>query len=117
MIKQISIIVLVFGTLFVSCKTNTTENKKTDTDFKKGVVAKNIQSVNLSISGMTCEIGCAKTIESKLSKRVGVANAKVIFKDSIATVQFDANITNKEELITFVNSIAGGSMYAAKETK
>ena len=47
--------------------------------------------VSLAISGMTCEIGCAKTIQSKLTKKEGVLAAKVVFSDSIATVEFDAN--------------------------
>ena len=49
----------------------------------------NKQNISLAISGMTCEIGCAKTIQSKLSKKEGVLNANVIFKDSIATIEFE----------------------------
>ena len=74
------------------------------------------KQVALSISGMTCEIGCAKTIQSKLSKKEGVLNAKVIFTDSIATIEYNANKTTKDDLITFVNGIAGGDLYKASET-
>ena len=75
------------------------------------------EQVALSISGMTCEIGCAKTIQSKLSKKEGVLNAKVVFTDSIATIEYDANRTNKKELIAFVDGIAGGDLYKASESK
>ncbi len=74
------------------------------------------EQVALAISGMTCEIGCAKTIQSKLSKKEGVLNAKVIFTDSIANIEFDANTTSKQDLIAFVDGIAGGEMYKASET-
>jgi copper chaperone CopZ len=74
------------------------------------------ENVSLAISGMTCEIGCAKTIQSKLSKKEGVLNAKVIFTDSIANIEFDANKTSKEDLISFVGLIAGGKLYKASET-
>lgn len=74
------------------------------------------EKVALAISGMTCEIGCAKTIQSKLSKKEGVFNAKVIFTDSIANIEFDANTTSKQDLIAFVDGIAGGEMYKASET-
>ena len=64
---------------------------------------------------MTCEIGCAKTIQSKLSKKEGVASAKVIFTDSIATITFDANKTSTDDLTTFINGIAGGDLYKASK--
>jgi copper chaperone CopZ len=74
------------------------------------------ENVSLAISGMTCEIGCAKTIQSKLSKRDGVIDAKVVFTDSIANIEFDANKTSKKELIAFVSGIAGGELYKASES-
>lgn len=74
------------------------------------------ENVSLAISGMTCEIGCAKTIQSKLSKKEGVLDAKVVFTDSIANIEFDANKTSKEDLIAFVNGIAGGELYKASES-
>ena len=75
------------------------------------------ESVSIHISGMTCEIGCAKTIESKLSKKEGVASAKVVFTDSIAEVEFDRTKTSSEDLITLINGIAGGDSYVATEVK
>lgn len=74
------------------------------------------EKLSLAISGMTCEIGCAKTIQSKLAKKEGVLDAKVIFKDSIANIEFDANTTSKKELIAFVDGIAGGELYKASES-
>ena len=74
------------------------------------------ESVAIAISGMTCEIGCAKTIQSKLSKKEGVLNAKVIFTDSIANIEFDANTTSTKDLIAYVDGIAGGDLYKASET-
>ncbi|APZ45998.1 heavy metal transport/detoxification protein [Polaribacter reichenbachii] len=73
------------------------------------------ENVSLAISGMTCEIGCAKTIQSKLSKKEGVLDAKVIFNDSIANIEYDANTTSKKDLIAFVDGIAGGELYKASE--
>ncbi len=74
-----------------------------------------METVSLNISGMTCEIGCAKTIQSKLSKKEGVASAKVVFTDSIATINFDANKTSTEDLTAFINGIAGGDLYKASK--
>ena len=86
------------------------------TGCKQEVKEVKTENVSLAISGMTCEIGCAKTIQSKLSKKEGVLNAKVIFNDSIANIEFDANTTSKIDLIAFVSGIAGGKLYKASET-
>ena len=76
-----------------------------------------MQQVALAISGMTCEIGCAKTIQSKLSKKAGITSAKVIFKDSLGLVEFDANTISAEDINTFINGIAGGGLYTVKSSK
>ncbi|QNM85424.1 heavy-metal-associated domain-containing protein [Polaribacter pectinis] len=91
--------------VLIGCK----ENKEPKKEVKK-------ESVALAISGMTCEIGCAKTIQSKLSKKEGVIDAKVVFTDSIANIEFDANTTSKKDLIAFVDGIAGGDLYKASES-
>ncbi len=100
--KQIFTAIAIACFIHTGCKT---EQKEVKTE-----------NVSLAISGMTCEIGCAKTIQSKLSKKEGVLDAKVIFTDSIANIQFDANKTSKKDLIAFVDGIAGGEMYSASES-
>ena len=100
----------------IGCTTCKKEAAKTEIkEVQTEVATAKMETVSLNISGMTCEIGCAKTIQSKLSKQAGVASAKVVFKDSIATVAFDANKTSSEDLITFINGIAGGDLYTATQ--
>ncbi len=100
---------LAVGCKNVAKKDNATKEEKTE-------VAANTKELSLSISGMTCEIGCAKKIASDLSKKEGVLEAKVVFNDSIANVKYNANITNKADLIAFVEGIGSGDMYKASET-
>ncbi|CAL2090023.1 heavy-metal-associated domain-containing protein [Tenacibaculum sp. 190524A02b] len=97
-IKKITLIFTLISFLAISCKSQKEDAKE----------------ISLSISGMTCEIGCAKKIASDLSKKEGVIDAKVIFNDSIANIKYDANKTNKADLIAFVEGIAG-NMYKASE--
>lgn len=108
--RHILIAIAILSFSFSSCK-----KEAEKVDVKKEFVAEKLETISLNISGMTCEIGCAKTIESKLSKKEGVAFAKVIFTDSIATVQFDANKTSPKKLIKFIDGIAGGDLYKASE--
>lgn len=111
-IQKIIFAVVVACLVFIGCKS---EAKKETPN----VVAKDakVEQFAMNISGMTCEIGCAKTIQSKLSKKDGVIDAKVVFVDSVATVKYDANKVNKTELMAFVDGIAGGDLYKTSEAK
>lgn len=99
----------------IACKS---EAKKEEAQKQKTetVAEANPQELSLNISGMTCEIGCARKIASDLNKKDGVLEANVVFNDSIATIKYDANKTNKAELIAFVEGIGSGDMYKAAET-
>lgn len=110
-IQKFIFAIVVACLVLTACKTG---GKKEEV--KKEVVAANMQKVSLHVSGMTCEIGCAKTIQSKLSKKEGIASAKVVFKDSLATVEYDASKISKGEIVAFVDGIAGGDLYKASET-
>lgn len=96
---------------FLACK----QQVKKEVVVPQKVLAESPQSVSLHISGMTCEIGCAKLIQSKLSKKKGVTLAKVVFKDSIANINFDANTVSKQELIGLIDGIADGELYKVAE--
>ncbi|MDG1529197.1 MAG: cation transporter [Polaribacter sp.] len=92
-----------------------TESKKT-TEVKISKTPK-LEKVAINISGMTCEIGCAKLIQSKLSKKGGITSAKVIFKDSLGLVEYDANTISAKDINAFINGIAGGDLYNVKSSK
>lgn len=105
---------LIFASfVFIGCKN---EDKKEITTDAKEIVSANTKELAINISGMTCEIGCAKYIQSKLSKEEGVIDANVVFTDSLATVKYDASKTNKASLISLVNGLAD-NMYTATEGK
>lgn len=72
--------------VFVSCKKNTdevpTETAQTELatpKVKKEIAAENVQTASFSVEGMTCEIGCAKTIQQELTDLDGVQTATVDF--------------------------------------
>ena len=110
--QKIVIACVLASITMIACNT---EEKKTE--IKKVQTTPNPKKLALNISGMTCQIGCAKIIQSKLSKKEGITSAKVIFKDSIGFVAYDANTISKEDITTFVNGIAGGELYKVTGTK
>ena len=99
--------------LIIGCHKN--ENKTADStqkeNIQKEVAATQPQTASFTINGMTCAIGCAKTIEDKLSKMEGVQNAKVDFDKKQATVEFDAAVLTPEKLTKEVESAGDGETY------
>jgi len=114
--KAIFLLLAISATLIISCSINDEKGKTKDLKSDVLQMAK-METVSLAISGMTCEIGCAKSIQSKLSKKEGVAAAVVVFTDSIATITFDSNKTSAENLSSFITGIAGGNLYTASEIR
>lgn len=110
------------STLFISCKDaaekpKTESTEQTTTTVKKEVVAAKPETASFKIDGMTCSMGCAKTIESKLSKMEGVQKATVDFDKKEATVDFDAAVLNTEKLAEAVESTGDGETYKVSEVR
>lgn len=102
--------VLVIAIIFVSCETR---NKQTNVENAKETEMKeaDVKTVQLEIKGMTCEIGCAKLIQSKLYKTDGVSFAEVHFADSSGVVSYDANRLSEKDLVQAVEQAGGGDLY------
>lgn len=106
------------GMLLVSCGKSTTKSEKGTSNLEKsGNLAVNLEKVAINIEGMTCEIGCARTIQAKLSKTEGIITAIVNFDEKQGIVEFDANITNAKKITAIVQEIAGGDLYKVTGTK
>lgn len=112
----ILILILVFS---LSCKnTKEAEIKTVEAGTVEHPIAKteteiqNYAAASLTIKGMTCEMGCAKTIEKKLAKLDGVGSAKVDFENELATVTFDVTKISAEDLKNAVS--AAGSKYSVE---
>ena len=106
------------GILLLSCGKSTSGSGKVTSNLENSEnLAVNLEKVALNIEGMTCEIGCARTIESKLSKTEGVIAANVSFEEMQGIVEFDANITNVKKLTAIVQEIAGGDLYKVTGSK
>lgn len=113
-----TIVALAFvSLLMISCKkeaatTEITTEKPTETPKKEVVIAaENVQTASFEIEGMTCAIGCAKTIEEELGGLEGVQKATVDFDSKKATVVFDKTIQNQDNLTKVVEATADGKTY------
>jgi len=91
--------IALFTVTLWSCKNETEPQVKTvetaEVTTKKEIAADaKLAKAEFNIEGMTCAIGCAKTIEKKLSEMDGVKSATVDFDKKLAMVEYDeASVT------------------------
>jgi copper chaperone CopZ len=64
----------------------------------------NIATVQLNISGMTCE-GCTAHINRELSNVNGVIKTTTSYKNTTAIVRFDNSKTSVDSIVNIINSI------------
>jgi copper chaperone CopZ len=110
------------GLLFVGCKEKTSDAvseaaKDSAPKVKKEIAATNLQTASFSIEGMTCSIGCAKTIEKELTGLDGVQNAAVDFEKKSATISFDKTILKPENITKVVEATGDGKTYTVSNMK
>lgn len=120
---KIIALLAIAGLVFVSCKKeedkNLTNIKPLETASKehKAIAPENVQTASFEIEGMTCAMGCAKTIEKELSGLDGVEKAAVDFDKKTATVTFDKTVQNQESLTRIVQETGDGKTYKVSNFK
>jgi len=63
---------------------------------------------NLGINGMTCAMGCAKSIETNIAQMEGVVSCQVDFENKIAHVEFEDTKVSEDDMIQFIQEYHGG---------
>ena len=113
-------IVVIMALVFTSCKNEAQPEVKTvAVEVTKKDVAQTLDpnatyaKVEFSIDGMTCAMGCAKTIEKKMAKMEGVKSAKVDFDKRLAMVEYDESKVTPTSLEETVSKVA--DIYKVKD--
>lgn len=119
-INKTIIALAISSIVMIGCKKETETPKPAVTvapSLKKPIAATNLQTASMTIEGMTCAMGCAKTIEKKLAESDGVEKATVDFEKKIATISFDKTVQNPEALTKIIEGVADGKTYKVTEAK
>ena len=93
------------------------QNNDVDSIIDESLINNKLATATFEIKGMTCEMGCAKTIEKKLSNLDGTSLTKVDFKNETASVLFDLNKIDKDILKSTVESIGDKKTYKVENIK
>lgn len=106
-------LVLVLMLFIVSCKNESQPEVKTvEVATASKAVKKELDpnatyvKAEFTIDGMTCEIGCARSIEKKLAHMDGVKSATVDFNRKLAMVEYDEAMVNYSLLEESVTKVA-----------
>lgn len=117
-----NIIGLLLLTVFVSaCKNETAPEIKTveiETATEEAATLDpnaTYAKAEFTIEGMTCAMGCAKSIEKKMAKMEGVKSAVVDFDTRLAMVEYDEAKVNETTLEEVVKK--AGDMYSVTDMK
>jgi periplasmic mercuric ion binding protein len=114
------IFILVVATLaLTSCKKEVEGNNinTVSIEVKKAKPVAEAKKATMKIEGMTCAMGCAKTIENKLAGLDGVQKATVDFDKKQAIIEYDAQVQNIQTLSKTVEEVADGKTYKVKDIK
>ena len=110
----------VSGLLFTGCKDSASAPESVSA--AKEVTASNsatgkMETASFNIEGMTCAMGCARTIEKKLAGLEGVKKVSVDYEKKHATVNFDSAKISPETLVETVEAASDGKTYKVTNLK
>ncbi|PHS54327.1 MAG: heavy metal transporter [Lutibacter sp.] len=108
--KKILLFLLVVFTA-IACNNTKKGTPQEKQPIEKQAIAASYKSLEVEIEGMTCEIGCARTIQSKLYKVDGVTYSKVSFEAKKGLFTYDEKKISKEDIIRKIAEIGGGDLY------
>ena len=120
MLRKI-LLIAVAVVFSVACKNNDTPEVKTiETDSANLTAISEDKDVvyakaEFEIEGMTCAIGCARTIEKNIAKMDGVKFAKVDFDKKLAMVEYDQAKVTPASLESTVSKT--GEVYKVHDMK
>jgi len=120
MLRKI-LLIAVAVVFSVACKNNDTPEVKTvETDSANLTAFSEDKDVvyakaEFEIEGMTCAIGCARTIEKNIAKMDGVKFAKVDFDKKLAMVEYDQAKVTPASLESAVSKT--GEVYKVHDMK
>ena len=117
-----AIVIVAIALSLAACKNNTKPEAKTvavEISNKENTAKLDPNAtyakVEFNIKGMTCAVGCAKTIEKKMAKLEGVKMAKVDFDKELAMVEFDEAKVTPQTLKEAVAKVS--DIYKVEEIK
>lgn len=62
----------------------------------------NIESLHLTVEGMSCQAGCANGIDNMLQQQDGIIKSKTVFDSGTSEIQYDKSKISEKGLIALI---------------
>ena len=73
--------------------------------YKEEVLSVADTKAEMTIDGMTCQVGCAAYIDEELEKVSGVVSADVSFENKLASITYDNSLISEHDIVSAINSL------------
>ena len=74
-------------------------------EYKEEVLAVADTKAEITIYGMSCQVGCAAYIDEELEKVSGVVSADVSFENKLASITYDNSLISEHDIVSAINSL------------
>ena len=101
-VKKTGIILFVcFGTFLLSIevKAQTQENQNA---IEMERTDANVATLQLTVEGMSCQEGCANSIDRMLKQQDGIVKNKTTFDSGTSEIEYDKNKISEKEIIGLI---------------
>ena len=110
-----NVLFLAFVALVFACNSDTS----IAVEHSEQVASTEKTVAKIAVDGMMCEIACGGKIRKELSEIQGVASASIEFQEgaelNYAMVEYNPDLVNEDQLISCINTISDGDLYAVKQ--
>jgi copper chaperone CopZ len=83
---------------------NSTVSDKTGNETKTEVNVAAVKTIQLHVTGMTCE-GCENTVKEAVNKVDGVTSAEASHTAELTTISYDTTLTDIDKLSAAINDL------------
>jgi copper chaperone CopZ len=94
--------IILSAIILTAC--NSTISDKTSTDGKNEVNVAAVKTIELRVTGMTCE-GCENTVKEAVNKVEGVTSTEASYTQELTKISYDSTMTSPEQLTTVINDL------------
>ena len=80
-------------------------NQSNSSKYKEEVFAVADTKAEMTIDGMSCQVGCAAYIDEELEKVSGVISADDSFENKLASITYDNSLICEHDIVSTINSL------------
>lgn len=102
LVKKAGFVFLMSCGILLLSQQSMAQSQKDKNDLKMEKSKENAEGLQLKITGMSCQAGCANGIDKMLSGKSGVLESNTSFDSGSAEIRYDKSIISEKEIIALI---------------